>query len=89
MLANTFTDTHFDNPDRRGRLFTFMARARADWGLDATAIACDEYTAVCIDDDGLARVFGEAPQYEDNATSRGCTARWTTRHLSCVRLASP
>ena len=67
VLANTFTDTHFDNPDRRGRLFTFMARARADWGLDATAIACDEYTAVCIDDDGLARVFGEAPQYEDNA----------------------
>ena len=67
VLANTFTDTHFDNPDRRGRLLTFMARAYADWGIEAKAIACDEYTAVCIDEDGVARVFGEAPQYDDNA----------------------
>lgn len=67
VLANTFTDTHFDNPDRRGRLLAFLARASQDWGTPATAIACDEYTAVCIDESGLARVFGEAPQYDDNA----------------------
>ena len=67
VLANTFTDTHFDNPDRRGRLLAFMARAYVDWGIESSAIACDEYTAVCIDEDGVARVFGEAPQYEDNA----------------------
>ena len=60
VLANTFTDTHFDNPDRRGRLLAFLARAAQDWGTRATAIACDEYTAVCIDESGLARVFGEA-----------------------------
>ena len=67
LLANTFTDTHFDSPDRRGRLFTFLARAAQDWGISATAIACDEYTAVCIGETGLARVFGGAPQYNDNA----------------------
>ena len=67
VLANTFTETHFDNPDRKGRLLTFMARAYVDWGIEASAIACDEYTAVCIDENGLARVFGEAPQYLDNA----------------------
>ena len=67
VLANTFTDTHFDNPDRRGRLLAFLARASQDWGTSATAIACDEYTAVCIDESGMARVFGAAPQYDDNA----------------------
>ena len=67
LLANTFTDTHFDNPDRRGRLLTFLARAYVDWNIAATAIACDEYTAVCIDENGTARVYGEAPQYQDYA----------------------
>ena len=67
LLANTFTDTHFDNPDRRGRLMTFLARAYVDWNIAATAIACDEYTAVCIDENGTARVYGEAPQYQDYA----------------------
>ena len=67
LLAHTFTDTHFDNPEREGRLLAFMARASTDWGIAATAIACDEYTAVCIDPSGEARVFGESPQYEDNA----------------------
>ena len=46
------TDTHFDNPEREGRLLAFMARASTDWGIAATAIACDEYTAVCIDPSG-------------------------------------
>ena len=30
-------------------------------------IACDEYTAVCIDTIGWARVFGDYPAYDDNA----------------------
>ncbi|MFN7014986.1 MAG: T9SS type A sorting domain-containing protein, partial [Bacteroidia bacterium] len=30
-------------------------------------IACDEYTAVCIDSTYSARVFGEYPTYDDNA----------------------
>lgn len=30
-------------------------------------IACDEYTAICIDSNGLARAFGGAPNYSDNA----------------------
>ena len=64
LLAHTFTDTHFDNPDREGRLLAFMARARIG---GRHGIACDEYTAVCIDPSGEARVFGESPQYEDNA----------------------
>jgi cyanophycinase-like exopeptidase len=66
-LAQTLTDTHFDNPDRRGRLTVFLARLHTDLGWSAKAIACDEYTAVCIDEHGMARVFGGHPAYDDNA----------------------
>ncbi len=67
FLTNTITDTHFDNPDRKGRLATFLARIQTDYGVYASAIACDEYAAVCIDVDGVASVFGGFPTYDDNA----------------------
>jgi cyanophycinase-like exopeptidase len=66
-LRQTLTDTHFDNPDRKGRLAAFLARIYTDYGIAAQAIACDEYTAVCIDTSGIARVFGGHPAYEDYA----------------------
>lgn len=67
FLKRTITDTHFDNPDRRGRLITFLARLVVDSATPQLAIACDEYTAVCIDETGLAKVFGGFPTYDDNA----------------------
>lgn len=66
FLTNTITDTHFDNPDRKGRLTSFLARIQTDYGVYATAIACDEYAAICIDVNGTARVFGGFPTYDDN-----------------------
>jgi len=67
FLHNTITDTHFDNPDRKGRILVFLARIFQDDGVLGRAIACDEYTAVCIGEDGIARVFGGYPNYDDNA----------------------
>lgn len=67
FLSNTITDTHFDNPDRKGRIVTFMARILNEQGSHSKAIACDEYSAVCIDTNGIARVFGGYPTYDDNA----------------------
>lgn len=67
FLQDVITDTHYDNPDRKGRHITFLARIFQDWGIGAKGIACDEYTAVCIDGNGMARVFGEYPEYDDNA----------------------
>ncbi|MBX2980057.1 MAG: cyanophycinase [Flavobacteriales bacterium] len=67
FLAEVVTDSHYDNPDRRGRHVAFMARAKRDWGLDVKGIACNEYTAVCIDTDGIARVYGEWPAYPEFA----------------------
>jgi cyanophycinase len=58
ILDQTITDTHYDNPDRRGRHVTFLARMVQDWGLDAKGIGLDEKTAVCIDENNVATVFG-------------------------------
>ena len=67
-LENVITDTHYDDPDRRGRHFAFLARITNDYTPDlAFGIACEEYTAVCIDPSGTARVFGGQPEYDDNA----------------------
>ena len=67
ILNRVITDTHFDNPDRRGRITTFLARLFQDSTAAFYGIACDEYTAVCIDDQGIAKVFGGFPTYDDNA----------------------
>ncbi|XOV66159.1 MAG: Type 1 glutamine amidotransferase-like domain-containing protein [Fluviicola sp.] len=67
FLEHTITDTHYDNPDRKGRHVTFLARILQDSGITAKGIACDEYTAVCIDENGMARVYGQYPTYDDNA----------------------
>jgi hypothetical protein len=67
ILKNVITDTHYDDPDRKGRHAVFLARMRTDNGIQAKGIACDEYTAVCIDELGIAKVFGGHPTYNDNA----------------------
>jgi len=67
LLENSITDTHFSERDREGRLLTFMARMNNELGTPSFGIACDEYTAVCIDSSGLGAVYGEWPEYEDYA----------------------
>lgn len=66
-LKNVITDTHYDDPNRKGRHIVFLARILLDYGIAAKGIACNEYTAVCIDKDGLARVYGDYPSYEESA----------------------
>ncbi len=66
-LQHTITDTHYDNPDRRGRHVAFLARLMTDFGFRPLGIGIDEYTAVCIDDQLKAFVFGEFPTYNDYA----------------------
>jgi len=67
FLQSVITDTHFDNPDRRGRLSAFMARITQDYGERSFGIACNEYVAVCVDETGLARVYGDYPNYQEFA----------------------
>jgi cyanophycinase-like exopeptidase len=66
-LSHTITDTHYNNPDRKGRHSTFIARAANDNSGDFFGIAADEYVAICIDENGTATVFGDYPNYMDYA----------------------
>ncbi|NNF36155.1 MAG: cyanophycinase [Saprospiraceae bacterium] len=65
FLENVITDTHYDERDRQGRHAVFMARALKDYGLQVRGIACDEYTALCIDRNGIARAYGNYPEKDD------------------------
>jgi cyanophycinase-like exopeptidase len=67
FMGDVITDTHFDDPDRRGRLDVFLSRIFTDYSVYAKGIACDEYTAVCIDTSGIAKVYGGYPADDDNA----------------------
>ena len=67
FMGNVISDTHYDDPDRKGRHMVFLARMVKDNGVIAKGIACDEHTAVCIDENGLARIYGEFPSSNDNA----------------------
>ena len=62
-LSNVITDTHFDNPDRRGRLVTFLARMNQDYGIIGRGIGIDESTAVCIESNGTSRIFGSGTAF--------------------------
>ncbi|NNE29729.1 MAG: T9SS type A sorting domain-containing protein [Saprospiraceae bacterium] len=66
-LQDVVTDTHYDDPTRKGRHFVFLARASLNTGSPVKGIACDEYTSVCIDENGMARVFGGYPEFDDQA----------------------
>lgn len=67
FLENVITDTHYDDPDRRARHAAFLARYATDNNTRAFGIACNEYTAVCINDLGRAYVYGEYPDYPEFA----------------------
>ncbi|WP_431135497.1 T9SS type A sorting domain-containing protein [Psychroserpens mesophilus] len=67
FLEHVITDTHYDDPDRRARHAAFLARYATDNGLASFGIACNEYTAVCINEFGEANVYGDYPNYDEFA----------------------
>jgi cyanophycinase-like exopeptidase len=65
FMNNVINDSHYDDPDRKGRHVSFMARLITDHSIPALGIGCNEYTAVCIGQDGFAHCYGEYPQYQE------------------------
>lgn len=64
LLKNTITDQHFSQRNREGRLVGFMARLKEFSNkMPLKAIAVDERTAVAIDKNGVARIFGQSAAY--------------------------
>lgn len=71
FMENIVTDSHYNNiydddNNRHGRHMAFMARMMTDWQMEAKGIGVNEYTAVGVEPDGIARVFG-SPGYDDFA----------------------
>jgi cyanophycinase-like exopeptidase len=63
-LNGVITDSHFVPRDRMGRLVTFMARILNDgWAGEVKAIGVNERTALAVEGDGSATLFGEGPVY--------------------------
>jgi cyanophycinase len=59
FMQNTITDSHYTQRDRQGRHLTFLAKMMKDFGnTTAKGIGVDEQTAVCIDANGIGKVFG-------------------------------
>ncbi len=99
LFANTIFDTHFDDRSRGGRLLVFLAKTAFEKNIRPRAIACNESTAVCIDENNIAIVFGDTPQYPEYAyflevsceddwkpasLTEGVKVQWTTSHGNAV-----
>lgn len=67
FLHNTITDTHYDNPDRKGRHTAFLARMTQLINGRSFGIASNEYVAICFGIDGKAYVYGDHPNYQEYA----------------------
>ena len=67
ILNNVITETHFDNPDRKGRQTSFLAKLKTDFNQNFYGIASNEYVAVCIGSNGIAKVYGNYPNYQQFA----------------------
>lgn len=64
FMHQTFTDTHFSQRDRMGRLCGFLARVNQDPNWELTrGLGVDEATAVLVEADGQARVVGQNSAY--------------------------
>ena len=84
LFANVIFDTHFDNRSRGGRLLVFLAKTAFEKNIRAKAIACNESTAVCIDENNIAVIFGDAPEVPEYAyfLEVNCEENWKPISMS-------
>lgn len=93
-MERVITDSHFVERDRMGRLVTFLARILEDgWAAKARGIGVDGLTALAVDADGQAQVFGTGAVYFlKTATVPEAIAKntpLTFRDLEVYRIAGP
>lgn len=72
FLQQTITDSHYTQRDRQGRHIGFMARCLKDFKLASIkGIGIDEKTALCIDENGIGKVYGSNRVYFLHPTGGG------------------
>jgi cyanophycinase len=91
-MGGIITDSHFVTRDRMGRLVTFLARIVNDgWASSAKGIGIDEMTAIAVEADGTATVFGSGAAYflRTPGNPEVCLAKTalTFRNLSVYRVS--
>lgn len=71
FMEDVIADSHFANRDREGRISVFMARFAKDNNRRSFGIASDENTAITVDAQGKATVYGPGSAYflQANCTS--------------------
>lgn len=78
-MQNTITDSHYTQRDRQGRHITFLARMMKDWAMTTVkGIGIDEQTAVCVDENGIGKVYGINQAYflqNENLGPETCLAK--------------
>jgi cyanophycinase len=92
FMNGVITDSHFAARDRMGRLITFLARIIQDgWAQQARGIGIDEKTALAVDENGLATLFGEGAAYflETSGAPEVCqkTTPLTFQNLAVYRIS--
>ena len=79
FMEDVITDSHFADRNREGRLSVFLARYAKDQNKRSFGIACNDYTAVCVDAEGKATVYGDYPTHPEFAyfLQANCTPDFT------------
>ncbi|MBL7870800.1 MAG: cyanophycinase [Cyclobacteriaceae bacterium] len=65
-MTNVITDSHYNERDRQGRHFTFMARLVQDFSVsysNVKGIGVDEATSVLVETNGTSKVYGAGNAY--------------------------
>jgi len=84
-LENIFTDSHFGERNRLGRLISFLARCHTDFAEPMpTGLGIDERTALVIDNQGQGTVMGSGHVYVLKSLSppEVCESGQTLTHTS-------
>lgn len=78
FMEDVITDTHYDERDQNGRHTVFLARFIKDNNRRSFGIAANEYTAICVGEDGKAYVYGETPRFPEFAyfLQANCTSNY-------------
>ncbi|MEO8773666.1 MAG: T9SS type A sorting domain-containing protein [Gelidibacter sp.] len=63
FMEDVITDSHFSENNRQGRISVFLARFLEDNNRRSFGIACDEDTAITVDSNGKASVYGPGSAY--------------------------
>jgi cyanophycinase-like exopeptidase len=84
FMKDVITDTHYDKRDQNGRHTVFLARFIEDNNRRSFGIAVNEYTAICVGEDGKAYVYGDHPEYPEYAyfLQANCSANFAPENIT-------